>query len=36
MEKYNNWKLKFYTIWAGQDVYKRQHYNFKFVELKMK
>ncbi len=18
MEKYNNWKLKFYTIWAGQ------------------
>ena len=34
MEKYNNWKLKFYTIWAGQaavsythlDVYKRQMY----------
>ena len=20
MEKYNNWKLKFYTIWAGQAV----------------
>ena len=20
MEKYNNWKIKFYTIWAGQAV----------------
>ena len=24
MEKYNNWKLKFYTIWAGQAVSRKE------------